>query len=407
MIEVVLGIGLFTSIVLVLVLVILLARSRLVSSGKVAVVVNDDKTLSMPVGVKLMQGLADAGIFVASACGGGSTCGQCRVKVLSGGGAILATETSIISKREAAGHERLSCQVAVKQPMSIRVPDEVFGVKRYECRVVSNHNVASFIKELILELSGGEEMDFRAGGYIQLQCPPHHVRFSEFDIDARFRSEWDRHNLWRYESTVERETSRAYSMANFPLERGLVRLNVRIATPPPGAGGKVPPGQLSSYVFSLKPGDPVTVSGPFGEFYAKDTANEMVFIGGGAGMAPMRSHIFDQLIRLKTSRRISFWYGGRSLKEIFYVDEFDKLAADHDNFSWNIALSEPLPEDDWSGYTGFIHKVLRDNYLARHPAPEDCEYYICGPPMMNVAVIAMLVDLGVTRENIMLDDFGD
>lgn len=404
--EIGLGIGLFTAIVLLLVFVILMARARLVSSGEVPVVVNDDRTLSIPVGMKLMQGLADAGIFVASACGGGGTCGQCRVKVLSGGGAILPTETSLISKREAADHERLSCQVAVKQPMSIRVPDEVFGVKKYSCRVVSNNNVASFIKELVLELPAGDDMDFRAGGYIQLECPPHHVRFSDFDIDARFRKEWDHYKLWRYESTVGAETSRAYSMANFPLERGLVKLNVRIATPPPGASDKVPPGQVSSFIFSLKPGATVTISGPFGEFYAKDTANEMVFIGGGAGMAPMRSHIFDQLLRLNTSRKISFWYGGRSLKEIFYVDEFNQLAAEHDNFSWNIALSEPLPEDDWSGYVGFIHKVLYDNYLSTHPAPEDCEYYICGPPMMNTAVIAMLVDLGVTRDNIMLDDFG-
>lgn len=406
MLEVGLGIGLFTTIVLILVVIILLARSRLVSSGIVTVVVNDDRKLSMPVGVKLMQGLADNGMFVASACGGGGTCGQCRVQVLTGGGAILPTETSIISKREAADHERLSCQVAVKQDMRIRVPDEVFGVQKYTCRVASNQNVASFIKELVLQLPGGEEMDFRAGGYIQLECPPHHVRFSDFDIDTRFRNEWDRYNLWRYESTVSEVTARAYSMANFPLERGVVKLNVRIATPPPGANDKIPPGKISSYIFSLKPGDEVTISGPFGEFYARDTDSEMVFIGGGAGMAPMRSHIFDQLKRLKTSRKISFWYGGRSLKEVFYVDEFNRLAADFDNFDWHIALSEPLPEDNWSGYVGFIHKVLRDEYLETHPAPEDCEYYICGPPMMNTAVIAMLVDLGITRENIMLDDFG-
>lgn len=406
LVEVGLGIGLFTAVVLILVVVILLARSRLVSSGMVTVVVNDDRKLSMPVGIKLMQGLADSGMFVASACGGGGTCGQCRVQVLTGGGAILPTESSIISKREAADHERLSCQVAVKQDMRIRIPDEVFGVQKYVCGVASNRNVASFIKELVLELPGGEVMDFRAGGYIQLECPPHHVRFSDFEIDTRFRDEWDRYKLWRYESTVREVTSRAYSMANFPLERGVVKLNVRIATPPPGANDKVPPGKISSYIFSLKPGDEVTISGPFGEFYAKDTDSEMVFIGGGAGMAPMRSHIFDQLKRLKTSRKISFWYGGRSLKEVFYVDDFDRLAADFDNFDWHIALSEPLPEDHWSGYVGFIHKVLRNEYLAKHPAPEDCEYYICGPPMMNTAVIAMLVDLGVTRDNIMLDDFG-
>ena len=326
--------------------------------------------------------------------------------MLSGGGAILPTETSLISKREAADHERLSCQVTVKQDMRIQVPDEVFGVQKFICKVVSNRNVASFIKELVLQLPEGEVMDFKAGGYILIECPPHELKFTDFDIDDRFRDEWDRYNLWRYESKVKEEASRAYSMANFPLERGLVKLNVRIATPPPGADDKIPPGILSSYLFNLKPGDEAVVSGPFGEFFAKETRNEMVFIGGGAGMAPMRSHIFDQLKRLHTDRKMSFWYGGRSLKEIFYVDEFDALAAENDNFDWHIALSEPLPEDNWDGYVGFIHKVLLDEYLSKHPAPEDCEYYICGPPMMNTAVITMLIDLGVTRDHIMLDDFG-
>jgi Na+-transporting NADH:ubiquinone oxidoreductase subunit F len=404
--EVGLGIALFTAIVLVLVVVILAARSKLVSIGNVNVLVNDDRKLAMPVGGKLMQGLADAGIFVASACGGGGTCGQCRVQVLSGGGAILPTETSIINKRDAAEHYRLSCQVAVKQDMRVQVPDEVFGVKKYASKVVSNRNVASFIKELVLELPEGEVMDFRAGGYIQIECPPHHVRFADFDIDERFKSEWDHYNLWRYESHVKTITTRAYSMASFPLEQGLVKLNVRIATPPPGADDKIPPGKLSSFIFSLKPGDVVTISGPFGEFFAKDTTNEMVFIGGGAGMAPMRSHIFDQLKRLNSTRKMTFWYGGRSLKEVFYVEDFDALAAAYDNFEWHIALSEPLPEDNWTGYVGFIHKVLFDEYLSGHPAPEDCEYYICGPPMMNTAVITMLEDLGVTRDHILLDDFG-
>jgi Na+-transporting NADH:ubiquinone oxidoreductase subunit F len=290
--------------------------------------------------------------------------------------------------------------------MQVRVPREVFGVQKYDCEVVSNRNVASFIKELVLRLPEGEVMDFRAGGYIQIECPPHHVRFKDFDIDEEFRSEWDRYNLWDYESTVKSSDLRAYSMANFPLEAGLVKLNVRIATPPPGAGDKIPPGKLSSFIFSLKPGDHVTVSGPYGEFFAKDTDNEMVFIGGGAGMAPMRSHIFDQLLRLKTKRKMTFWYGARSLREMFYVEEFDKLAEENDNFEWHIGLSEPLPEDNWTGYTGFIHNVIYDNYLKDHPAPEDCEYYLCGPPMMNTAVTKMLEDLGVDRENIMLDDFG-
>jgi Na+-transporting NADH:ubiquinone oxidoreductase subunit F len=404
--EIGLGIGLFTAIVLALVAIILVARSRLVASGTVDVLVNGERHLRMPVGSKLMQGLAANGLFVASACGGGGTCGQCRVRVLEGGGAILPTETSLISKREAADHERLSCQVAVKQDMKIEVPDEVFGVKKYDCTVVSNRNVASFIKELVLRLPEGEEMDFRAGGYIQIECPPHHIAYKDFDIDEEFHDEWDRYNLWRYESDVKESTYRAYSMANFPLEKGLVKLNVRIATPPPGGGDKIPPGILSSYVFSLKPGDHATISGPFGEFFAKDTDNEMVFIGGGAGMAPMRSHIFDQLKRIHTGRKLTFWYGARSLREAFYVDEFDALARDNENFEWHLALSEPAPEDNWTGYTGFIHQVLLDNYLSKHEAPEDCEYYICGPPMMNSAVITMLDNLGVTRDHIMLDDFG-
>jgi Na+-transporting NADH:ubiquinone oxidoreductase subunit F len=404
--QVVLGMSLFTAIILVLVFVILAARSRLVSSGNVSVIVNEDKELKMPVGIKLLQGLSDQGILIASACGGGGTCGQCKVQVMSGGGAILPTETSSISKREAEDHYRLSCQVAVKQDMTVQVPDEVFGVKKYECEVVSNRNVASFIKELVVRLPPGDEIDFRAGGYIQIECPPHDLSYKDFDIDDEFRDEWDHYNLWRYESHVKNEEMRAYSMASYPLEKDVIKLNVRIATPPPGASDKIPPGILSSYIFNLKPGDKTIISGPFGEFFAKDTDNEMVFIGGGAGMAPMRSHIFDQLIRLNSRRKMSFWYGARSLRETFYVEDFDKLAAEHDNFTWNIALSEPLPEDNWEGYVGFIHKVLLDEYLANHPAPEDCEYYICGPPMMNSAVVAMLEDLGVTRDHIMLDDFG-
>jgi len=404
--EIALGTTFFVAIVLVLVLVILAARARLVASGSVAVLVNGERQVSMPVGVRLMNGLADAGLFVASACGGGGTCGQCRVRVLSGGGAILPTETSLISKREAADHYRLSCQVTVKQDMEIQVPDEVFGVRKYECRVTSNRNVASFIKELVLALPQGETLEFRAGGYIQIECPPHDVRFADFEIDERFRAEWDRHRLWRYESHVRQPVMRAYSMANFPLENDVVKLNVRIATPPPGADAAVPPGVMSSYIFSLRPGDRVTISGPYGEFFARNTDNEMVFVGGGAGMAPMRSHIFDQLERLHTKRKMSFWYGARSRKEMFYVEEFDALAREHPNFEWHVALSEPQPEDRWEGHTGFIHKVLYDAYLRSHPAPEDCEYYLCGPPMMNSAVIKMLEDLGVMRENIMLDDFG-
>ena len=406
LLEVLLGVGLFTAIILLLVFVILGARSKLVSSGLVTVTVNGEKELKIPVGGKLMQGLADADLFVPSACGGGGTCGQCRVRVLSGGGAILPTETSILNKREAAEHYRLSCQVAVKRDMQVEVPDEVFGVKRYECTVKSNRNVASFIKELVMALPEGEELDFRAGGYIQIECPPHHLKFTDFDIDEKFRDEWDRYKVWRYESHVKKPESRAYSMASFPLEKDVIKLNVRIATPPPGADASVPPGIMSSYIFNLKPGDKVMVSGPYGEFFARETDNEMVFIGGGAGMAPMRAHIFDQLKRRHSKRKMSFWYGARSLKEVFYDDEFDQLAAENANFTWHLALSEPQPEDNWTGYTGFIHKVLLDEYLADHPAPEDCEYYLCGPPMMNGAVIKMLDSLGVQKENILLDDFG-
>jgi len=404
--EVGLGVGLFTAIILLLVLIILFARSRLVASGSVKVLINDERELAMPAGVKLMNGLADADLFIASACGGGGTCGQCKVRVISGGGSVLPTESSLLNKREISENYRLSCQVAVKQDMRVEVPDEVFGVRKFNCRVTSNRNVATFIKELVLELPEGEELDFRAGGYIQIECPPHDLKYTDFEIDERFRDEWDRYNLWSYESHVKHTTTRAYSMASYPLEKRNIKLNVRIATPPPGSDDKVPPGIMSSFIFNLKPGDEVVVSGPFGEFFARETDNEMVFIGGGAGMAPMRAHIFDQLKRQHTKRRMSFWYGARSLKETFYVDEFDELAANHDNFEWHIALSEPQPEDDWSGYTGFIHKVLHDQYLEKHRTPEDCEYYLCGPPMMNSAVIKTLEDLGVTSDHILLDDFG-
>ena len=404
--EVLLGVGLFTAVVLILVFVILAARSKLVAAGNVTIIVNDERELSVPTGGKLLQALADNELFIPSACGGGGTCAQCRCRVLSGGGAILPTERSVINKRDAEDHYRLSCQVAVKQDMRVQVPDEVFGVKRYETTVVSNRNVASFIKELVVALPEGEELDFRAGGYIQIECPPHDLKYSDFDIDEEFRDEWDRYDLWRYESHVKKSEMRAYSMASFPLERTVVKLNVRIATPPPGADDSIPPGVMSSYIFNLKPGDKTVISGPYGEFFAKETDNEMVFIGGGAGMAPMRSHIFDQLIRKHSTRKMSFWYGARSLKEMFYEDEFNELAAKNDNFVWYLALSEPQPEDNWTGLTGFIHQVLLDEYLSKHPAPEDCEYYLCGPPMMNTAVIKMLDSLGVPKENVMLDDFG-
>jgi Na+-transporting NADH:ubiquinone oxidoreductase subunit F len=295
--------------------------------------------------------------------------------------------------------------VVVKHDMRIHVPDEVFGVRQWQCTVRSNDNVATFIKELVLELPEGEQVDFRAGGYIQTECPPHTVEYAKFDVAERFRDDWDRFDLWTLVSKVKEPVTRAYSMASYPEERGIILLNIRIASPPPGMHD-VPPGKMSSYLFSLRPGDKLTISGPFGEFFAKQTDAEMVFVGGGAGMAPMRSHIFDQLKRLHSKRKMSFWYGARSRREMFYVDDFDMLAREHENFAWHVALSDPQPEDEWQGYTGFIHDVLYDNYLADHPAPEDCEYYMCGPPMMNAAVIRMLEDLGVESDNILLDDFG-
>ncbi len=403
--EIILGVSLFTGIVLALVAIILLARSRLVASGNVQIEINGEKTIEAPVGGKLLGTLADAGLFVPSACGGGGTCAQCRVKIFDGGGSILPTEESHITKREAREGDRLSCQVAVKQNMKIEVPEEVFGVKKWECTVRSNHNVATFIKELVLELPEGENVDFRAGGYIQIECPPDEIDYKNFEVEERFRGDWDNFKLWDLKSKPKEGALRAYSMANYPEEKGIIMLNVRIATPPPRQMD-LPPGIMSSYIFNLKPGDKVTISGPFGEFFAKKTEAEMVFVGGGAGMAPMRSHIFDQLRRIHTDRKMSFWYGARSKREMFYVEDFDMLASENDNFDWHVALSDPQPEDNWDGYTGFIHEVLYENYLKDHPAPEDCEFYMCGPPMMNAAVIKMLKDLGVEDENIMLDDFG-
>ena len=403
--QISLGVGVFTGVVLFLVAVILIAKSRLVATGNVNIEINGEKTIKAPVGAKLLGALADSKLYVSSACGGGGTCAQCKVKVLEGGGSILPTEETHINKREAREGDRLSCQVTVKQDMKIKVPEEVFGVKQWKCKVRSNDNVATFIKELVLELPAGEHVNFRAGGYIQISCPPHEVAYKDYAIDERFHEDWDTHNLWRYVSKVDETVTRAYSMANYPEEEGIIMLNVRIATPPP-RNPDVKPGEMSSYIFGLKPGDEVLISGPFGEFFAKDTNAEMVFVGGGAGMAPMRSHIFDQLGRIKTDRKMTFWYVARSRREMFYVNDFDTLAAENDNFEWTVALSDAKEEDEWEGETGFIHNVLYERYLKDHPAPEDCEYYLCGPPIMNASVINMLEDLGVEPENIMLDDFG-
>ncbi|HIE1307640.1 TPA: NADH:ubiquinone reductase (Na(+)-transporting) subunit F [Serratia marcescens] len=405
--EIILGVAMFTTIVMVLVLLILFAKSKLVNTGDIAVEINGDldKSFHAPAGDKLLNVLSSQGIFVSSACGGGGSCGQCRVVIKEGGGDILPTELSHINKREAKEGCRLACQVNVKQNLKIELPEEIFGVKKWECEVISNDNKATFIKELKLKIPDGEDVPFRAGGFIQIEAPAHDISYADFDVPQEYRGDWDKFNLFRYRSTVNDTTVRAYSMANYPEEKGIIMLNVRIATPPP-INPDVPPGIMSSYIWSLKAGDKVTISGPFGEFFAKETDAEMIFIGGGAGMAPMRSHIFDQLKRLNSKRKITFWYGARSLREMFYEDDFNQLQAENDNFTWHVALSDPQPEDNWTGYTGFIHNVLLENYLRNHPAPEDCEFYMCGPPMMNAAVIKMLKDLGVEDENIMLDDFG-
>ena len=405
MLEIALGVIFFTVIVIALVFMIIGAKSKLVASGDVEILINHEKKLHVPVGSKLLSVLADNQLFVSSACGGGGTCGQCKVKVHSGGGDILPTELSHITKREAAHGERLACQVSVKQNMDIEVEDSVFGVKKWECTVKSNDNVATFIKELVLQLPEGEAINYRAGGYIQIECPPHVSKYADMTVAEEYRLDWDKFNLWRYVSDVKEPTLRAYSMASYPEEKEIM-LNVRIATPPPGAADDIPPGIMSSFIFNLKPGDKVFVSGPYGEFFAKETDAEMVFIGGGAGMAPMRSHIFDQLRRLKSKRKMTFWYGARSKREMFYVEDFDMLAKENDNFEWHVALSDALPEDNWTGYTGFIHNVLFEEFLKNHPSPEDCEYYMCGPPIMNTSVINMLLANGVDPENIMLDDFG-
>ncbi len=405
--EIVLGVGMFTAIVIALVVIILIAKSQLVNTGDVTLNINGEKNVNVSAGGKLLNVLADQKLFVSSACGGGGTCGQCKVKVLSGGGDILETELSHITKREAKEGCRLSCQVSVKQDMKVEVEEEVFGVKKWKCKVRSNHNVATFIKELVLELPEGEEVPFRAGGFIQIERPPGlKIDYKDFDIEEEYHSDWDTFKVWDNISYVEDETIRAYSMANYPEEKGIIMLNVRIASPPPRAPKGTPPGKMSSYIFNLKPGDDVTISGPFGEFFARDTKKEMIFVGGGAGMAPMRSHIFDQMKRIKTDRKVTFWYGARSKREMFYVEDFDMLQRENENFTWHCALSDALPEDNWKGYTGFIHQVLHDEYLKDHPNPEDCEYYLCGPPIMNKCVIDMLVDLGVERDDIMLDDFG-
>lgn len=404
--TVLLGVGMFTAVILGLVAVLTVAKNKLVAAGNVNLVINGEKTISVATGSTLLNTLAEQKIFIPSACGGKGSCGVCKVDVVDGGGAMLPTETSHISRGEAREGCRLSCQVKVKQDIEIEVPAEVFAVKRWMCKVRSNHNVATFIKELVLELPEGESVPFRAGGYIQITRPGGTtVNYKDMDVEEEYRDAWDAFKIWDHVSHCDETIERAYSMANYPEERGIIMLNVRVATPPPRMPD-VPPGLMSSYIFNLKPGDEVEISGPFGEFFAKETKNEMCFIGGGAGMAPMRSHIFDQFKRIHTDRKVTFWYGARSLREAFYLDDFNGIQGENDNFNWYMAMSEPQPEDNWDGYTGFIHTVVLEQYLKDHPAPEDIEYYICGPPQMNDAVMKMLDNLGVEPENIAYDDFG-
>ena len=408
MVTVTLGVAMFTVTIVSLVGLLMVVRRQLVATGDVAITVNDDsdKCLHTPAGGTLLGTLAANQLFIPSACGGKGTCGVCKVKVLFGGGALLPTESSHVSRGEAREHVRLSCQVKVKQDMQIEIPPEVFSVRQWTCRVRSNHNVATFIKELVLELPTGEEVPFRAGGYIQIEAPAGLYRYEDIEVEDAYRPDWDQFKLWRYDVKLDEPVTRAYSMANYPDEKDVIMLNVRIASPPPRAPAGTPPGKMTAFLFSLKPGDEVTISGPFGEFFAKDTEAEMIFIGGGAGMAPMRSHIFDLFRRLHTRRKVSFWYGARSLCEAFYVEDFDSIQTENENFEWHLALSEPLPEDNWTGETGFIHQVLYDRYVKDHPAPEDVEYYLCGPPMMLKVCMDLLDSLGVEPDNILFDDFG-
>ena len=400
----------FLAIIWMLVALLLYVRKRLVPEGKVKITINGEKEIEHERGCTLLQALSDEQVFVPSACGGGGSCGTCKGKVLSGGGEILPTELAHISRKMAAEHYRLFCQVKVRENMAIEIPKEFFGIKKWTCKVVSNHNVATFIKELVLQLPEGESMDFRSGGYVQIDIPRCVVRYADIEVDEPFRRDWEMMGLFDLKMRNPAGTIRAYSMANHPAENHIVMLNVRVAIPPINRKTrrmeKVNPGVSSSYIFSLKPGDEVTVSGPYGDFFVQDSDREMMFIGGGAGMAPMRSHIFDQFKNKHTQRKTTFWYGGRSRKELFYKEEFEQLAAEHDNFEFHIALSDAQPSDNWTGYTGFIHDVIYENYLKNHPNPEDIEYYICGPPMMLQAVLKMLDSLGVTSDMIHYDDFG-
>jgi Na+-transporting NADH:ubiquinone oxidoreductase subunit F len=405
-VEIGVGVVSFTGIVLVLGLLVLLARRLLVPSGECSVIVNDRMTISAAVGRRLLDVLAQEGVRLPSACGGAGTCGLCRLQVIEGGGEAGPQELAQMTRVQALRGMRLACQVPVLAPLRVRVDEAYFGVRTWTCTVERTRNVSTLIREIVLGLPEGEEIDFRSGGFVQITCPSFHVRFRDFEIEEAYRDVWDKDNLWRLEATARQGETRAYSMANHPGDNRKILLNVRIGLPPPFTE-KIPPGLVSSWLFSLKRGDSVEVSGPFGHFFVEDTEKEAVFIGGGAGMAPLRAQILDLLELRRSRRRISFWYGARSKRELFYNEIFERLDADHDNFSWHVALSDPEVGDDWKGYRGYIHKVVYDNFLAGHPAPEDCEYYLCGPPLMVQAVLSMLDDLGVEPRSIHYDDFGE
>jgi len=401
----------FLIVIIALVLMLLYAKSKLTQSGPVKITINDEKEIETTAGSSLLSTLSNNKIFLPSACGGGGSCGMCKCQVLEGGGEILPTEVGFFTRKQIQQNWRLGCQVKVRTDMKIHVPEEVLGIKKWECEVISNKNVATFIKEFVVKLPEGEQLHFRSGGYIQIDVPKCEVDFSkDIDVEPEFRDEWDKYNMWSLKMVNKEETFRAYSMANHPAENNIIMLNVRIATPPwdrkNNAFMNVNPGVCSSFIFSRKPGDKVMISGPYGEFFIKDTQREMMFIGGGAGMAPMRSHIFDQFLTKKTTRKATFWYGARSKREIFYEEHFREIEKQFPNFKFTIALSEPKPEDNWTGLTGFIHQVIYDQYLSKHEAPEDIEYYLCGPPQMNAAVQKMLDELGVPKEMIAFDDFG-
>lgn len=401
-----LSLAVFTTVIMVLVTVISILEKKLVAQGDVKILINDqeDKSITTSAGGTLLGALSDSGVFLPSACGGGGTCAMCKCQIFEGAGDILPTEEGHFTRKEIKDNWRLSCQVKVKNDMKIGIPDEIFSIQKFKCTVKSNENVATFIKELVLEIEPGKEMDFEAGGYIQIYIPPYRLSYKEFDVEKEYHEDWDKFNLWKYNASNDEEIFRAYSMANHPAEGNIVMLNVRIASPPPGKD--VPPGIASSFIFNLKPGDVVDVSGPYGEFFIKETDREMVYIGGGAGMAPLRSHIFHLFHTLKTGRKVSYWYGARSLREVFYEEHFRKIEKEFPNFSFHLALSEPLPEDNWNGPTGFIHQVVQDEYLNKHEDPTEIEYYLCGPPMMLSSVQKMLYDMGVEKEMIAFDDFG-